>query len=85
MVMNERASPVLADNSFFDKPRASLSFVSSAGAENALREAGGTLTERQQANLDNPLAGKDIYLTSIIRSILGAHLVKNGDAAESTN
>lgn len=47
----------------------------------SIHEAGGTPTPQQQLVLDNPLAGEQVYLTSIIDRVLMEFLLIDGAAA----
>jgi len=49
----------------------------------AIHGAGGTTTPQQQFVLDNPLAGEEIYLTSLLSGILGNYLEIDREAAGS--
>jgi hypothetical protein len=55
-----------------------------AEAKHSIQDAGGTPTPQQQFILDNPLAGEEVYLTSLLDSILGAYLERDRDAAGAT-
>lgn len=46
-----------------------------------IHNAGGTPTPQQRFVLDNPLAGEEIYLTSLLDSILGTYLEIDREAA----
>lgn len=47
----------------------------------AIHDAGGTPTPQQQFVLDNPLAGDEVYLTSLLSGILGTYLEIDREAA----
>ena len=52
-----------------------------ANAKHALQDAGGTPTPQQQFTLDNPLAGEEAYLTSLLRWVLAEYVQRDREAA----
>lgn len=49
--------------------------------QTSIHDAGGATTPQQQFVLDNPLAGQEVYLTSIINWILREYLEIDGEAS----
>lgn len=55
-----------------------------AEEKQVIQDASGTPTPQQQFVLDNQLAGGEVYLTSLLKSILGTHLEIDREAAGAT-
>jgi len=57
---------------------------SQADAKHAIQDADGTPTSQQQFVLDNPLAGEEVYLTSLINSVLSVYLQIDRETTDTT-